>query len=345
MVITALGLEKRGHNVFLLSHPRSEINKALPDGIKLIEKKLGPSYNPAMIVYLVLFIKRNNIDLIITNIDKEVAIGGIASRLTGIPNIRRVGREDDFNNRFRSKWCHLMLVNQCIAPCKSMIENALKRAPWLNKNQFKVIYNGRDIRQYSSDSILSLKNVFGIPPDKKILGITCQLTKKKYVDHLIEMFAEISGNYPDWVLVITGSGPEEKYLKNLASTLGIKSRVYFTGFTNDPMRVCSIYDIAFSVSKIEGFPNTVVEYMATGCSVIATDVGGIREIINNGVNGFIISFGNKQQLVDKTIQLIENDELRRQFSRLSLETIEKSFTEKNMILQLEKYLMEVINKR
>lgn len=345
MVKTALGLEARGHKVYLLSHPNSEINRSLPPGIRLIEKRLGPSYNPVMVCYLVFFIIRKKVDLIITNIDKEVAIGGIAARLTGIPNIRRAGREDDFNNRFRSKWCHKLLVDGCIVPCKTLIGNAFKRAPWLNHAQFKVIYNGRDIPEFSEEAKKEQRLAMGIDSGIKILGINSHLHRKKHVEHLIEAYAQIAHDFEDWALVIAGTGPEEQNLKRLVSESGLTENVFFAGFVENPMLVCSIFDIAFSVSKIEGFPNTIVEYMATGRPVIATDAGGVREIIRDGINGFVVPFGDQQALADRMVQLMTRAELRKQFSREAIKTVRESFTEKQMIDNLEKYLMGIVRRR
>ncbi|HDP68734.1 MAG TPA: glycosyltransferase family 1 protein [Candidatus Marinimicrobia bacterium] len=345
VVKTALALNKRGHHLYLLSHPKSKINKSLPLDIKLIEKRLGPSYNPVMIGYLVYFIITYKIDLIVTNIDKEVAIGGIAARLTGIPNIRRVGREDDFNNRFRSKWCHKLLVDSCIVPCQTLIRNARIRAPWLNPAQFKVIYNGRDISEFSPEIINLQRLRMGVNPGIKILGINSHLHRKKHVEHLIQAFARIAPDFKNWVLVIVGTGPEERNLRNLAIESRLTERIIFFGFVENPMLICSTFDIAFSVSKIEGFPNTIVEYMAMGRPVIATDVGGVREIIRDGINGFVVPFGDQRALVDRMVRLMTHEEMRQQFSREAIKTVRESFTEKQMIDDLEKYLKGIVKHR
>lgn len=344
MVKTAFGLEERGHKVYLLSHPNSEINQSLPLDIKLIEKRLGPSYNPVMIGYLVYFILSKSIDLIVTNIDKEVAIGGIAARLTGIPNIRRVGREDDFNNRFRSKWCHRVLVDSCIVPCQTLISNARRRAPWLKPTQFKVIYTGREVPEFPNE-VKNLQRLrMGIDPDKKILGINSHLHQKKHVEHLIHAFARIAPDFKNWVLVIVGTGPEERNLRNLAIESRLTERIIIFGFVENPMLICSTFDIAFSVSKIEGFPNAIVEYMATGRPVIATDVGGVREIIRDGINGFVVPFGDQRALVDRMVRLMINEEMRQQFSREAIKTVRESFTEKQMINDLEKYFKGIVKR-
>ena len=73
-------------------------------------------YNPAAILFLMRLIRTRDIQLIVTNIEREVITGGIAARLTNIPNIRRVGREDDFNEKLKVKWHHRLLVGQGTRP-------------------------------------------------------------------------------------------------------------------------------------------------------------------------------------------------------------------------------------
>lgn len=124
----------------------------------------------------------------------------------------------------------------------------------------------------------------------------------------------------------------------------LTERIIFFGFVENPMLICSTFDIAFSVSKIEGFPNTIVEYMATGRPVIATDVGGVREIIRDGINGFVVPFGDQRALVDRMVRLMTHEEMRQQFSREAIKTVRESFTEKQMINDLEKYFKGIVKR-
>ena len=88
---TALGLEARGHKVWIVSHPDSRFTVSAPPGVRIIPKRLGMDYNPVMILFMARLIKKSHIDLVVTNIQKEITVGGCAARLTGIPSIRRIG--------------------------------------------------------------------------------------------------------------------------------------------------------------------------------------------------------------------------------------------------------------
>ncbi|MCK4359888.1 MAG: glycosyltransferase family 4 protein [Candidatus Cloacimonetes bacterium] len=335
MIKTASGLEKKGHKVWILSHPDSKLNKNLPGNIRIISKKLGADYNPLMIVYLIYFIKNNKIELLVTNIEKEISIGGFAAKICGIPNIRRVGNDNDFFDRFKTKFNHNFYVTHSIVPCDAIKDKLKQQAEWLNMEEFTTIYNGRNPHCFIEEETIKRKKEIGLRKEDKIIGITSQLTNIKCIDQLIKAFANISKKNPEWKLVITGEGPERKNLEKLTSEINLNNTI-FAGFTAKPILTASIYDIAVLTSEIEGFPNSIVEYFAAGKPVIATDVGGVNEIITDNFNGFLIPSG-EIDLLSKKLEILMNDEkLRKKFSANALITLNKKFTEDIMIEKLEK---------
>lgn len=340
MVKSARGLRAKGHKVLILSHPDSKLNKTISDKEFLIEKRLGPTFNPLMIINLCTLIRKNKIDLVVTNIDKEIGIGGIAARICGIPNIRRIGRENDFNSKLRTRLTHELLVSNCIVPCNNITDQLISNYSWLKREQFTTIYNGRNLSETDQNKIERQKSEWGVLKEEKIIGITCQLTGVKHVHHLIEAYNNISAKYPQWRLVISGEGPESKRLKNLAREYGLENKIIFPGFTSDPVFTASCYDIAVSTSKYEGFPNTVVEYFAAKKPVVSTDVGGVKEIMEDGVNGFLIPFGEIKMLEKRIADLIRDPQLMLNFSNKTAETLQKKFTEDIMIERLEQYFKD-----
>lgn len=339
---TAIGLGKRGHRVWVLSHPRGKFHEIASHEVSCIPKKLGMDYNPFIISFLVKLIKSRQIDLVVTNIEKEVIAGGIAARLCGIPNIRRVGREDDFNKRFKVKWRHRLLVDHCIAPCRLVRDHAVKRAGWLNADQFTVIYNGRNCRRFSTKQIMDQRKRWGIAEETCVIGVTSQLSKSKGIDGLVRVFQVIAGVFPDCRLVITGEGPEKEKLAKLAKELGIGQKIVFAGFSEDPMRSSAGYDIAVSNSRFEGFPNNVVEYFAAERPVVTTDAGGVNEMAKHGENALLIPCSDDSRLYESIVALIQDLPMRTRLGRNAAETIRNGFSEDIMIDRLETFFLECI---
>jgi len=341
---TALRLEEKGHTVWILAHPNGRFIKSASKSLKLLPKKLGMDYNPAMIYFITRFIKKNRIDLVVTNIEKEVIAGGISARICSIPNIRRVGREDDFNEKFKVKWHHRLLVDRCIVPCDLVRDNAMKRAKWLDGSQFTTIYNGKNCRQFSADEIEQQRKQWGCSDRHLIVGVTSQLSKSKGIDRLILVFQKIAKIYPETRLVITGEGKQKESLERLAREIDPSERIIFSGFSPDPFRVAAGYDIAVSNSRFEGFPNNVVEYFAAGKPVVTTNAGGVAEMVKHEENALLIPYDDDAQLYDKIIMLIENQELRKKLGQNAIKTIEKGFSEDIMIEKLEEMFKKSIKR-
>ena len=340
---TAVGLEKLGHTVWIVAHPNSRFVKSASSQLKLVVRKLGMDYNPLTIRFLVQFIKTHQIDLLVTNIEKEVIVGGIAARICGIPNIRRVGREDDFNEKFKVKWHHRLLVDHCIVPCDQVRDNSIKRSPWLCPEQFTTIYNGRNVKRFSNDEIRMQRKAWGFyGGDELIIGVTTQLAKVKGLDHLIHVFHQILRHYPDAYLVITGEGKDQPVFEKLAEELEISSHVIFTGFSLNPMLADAAYDIAVSNSFFEGFPNTIAEYFAVGKPVVTTDAGGTGEMVKDGVNALMIPCGDDAGLYRSLMQLIKNEALRVKLCKNAMETIQQGFSGDIMLENLERLFEKMI---
>lgn len=122
------------------------------------------------------------------------------------------------------------------------------------------------------------------------------LRPEKGFDLLIEAFANVSSRHPEWSLTIWGEGPDRKGLEALKRDLRIDDRVRLPGVTREPLSRLVASDLFVLSSRVEGFPNVLVEAMAVGLPVIATDVGAVPEVIRNGLDGLIVRPGDVRAL-------------------------------------------------
>jgi glycosyltransferase involved in cell wall biosynthesis len=338
---TALALENRGHRVVVVAHPEGRF-ATVAGGLQVIPRKLGMDYNPLAILFLARLIQRLHIQLVVTNIEKEVIAGGIAARMTRIPNVRRVGREDDFNEKLKVKWHHRLLVDRCIVPCDRVRENAMKRAGWLDAAQFTTIYNGKNARDFSKKDRLHRRRRWGVAEEDFVVGVTSQLSVQKGIDRLIEVFEELNRRGPErpLYLVIHGEGKERERLQQMVQARGLSNRVVFAGFTADPVAAAAAYDIAVSPSIFEGFPNSVVEYFAAGRPVVTTDAGGVTEMAVHGENALVVPVGADRRLRNAIEELIHDRSLRERLGSNARRTIDQGFSEDHMIDRLECFFKE-----
>lgn len=152
--------------------------------------------------------------------------------------------------------------------------------------------------------------------EKRIVAVG-RLSAQKNHSLLLRAFASFAGNHGDYVLEIYGRGELERELRELASGLGIGEKVIFKGFSRQVLsdiRTAAMYVLS---SDYEGISNSMLEAMALGVPVIATDcpIGGSRMYIKNGVNGFLTPVGDAEAMASAMGRLADEPELAGQFGR------------------------------
>lgn len=174
-------------------------------------------------------------------------------------------------------------------------------------NKIKVIPN-------SINSTI-LGSIIGKRTNKEIVSMA-RLTPQKNQRLLIEAFAEISREYPDYRLIIYGEGPLRQELTNLVVSKGLSEKVALPGFTSDVIEVFNHASMFVMTSDHEGMPNALAEAIAMGVPSISTDCGGggARELIDDGINGFLVPCRDLKSLVSAMKKIISNPNMATQFS-------------------------------
>jgi len=339
---TALALEGRGHHCFIVAHPDGMFVKKADQTLSITSRKFGFDYNPIIILFFVKFIKKHKVDLVVANIEKEIIAGGIAAKLCGIPLLRRVGNEGDFKKRLKYKLHHKLLVDHTLTISKFTKQESLKKVDWVEAGKFSVIYHGRDFKNFNSYDVLKEKKKNGVGKSKFVLGVTGRLDKGKGIEDIIRAFKYLLADYPFLNLVITGEGKDEQGFKELASSLSVESSIFFTGFTKNPMLRAAIYDLALTYTYFEAIPNSLFEYLAVGCATISSRIGGIPELIEDGVNGLLVEAKSPIKLAERIALLIEDKEQRISLSKKAEQTMKNKFSEKIMIDNVEKLYIKLV---
>lgn len=196
-----------------------------------------------------------------------------------------------------------------------------------------VVFQTKDAQRYFSKDIQK-KSVIIFNPlkrglkakkgeHKEILFTVGRLEKQKNQEMLIRAFKKVSEVFPEYKLWIFGTGSEENSLKQEAKNLGLSNKITFKGVSAKWHEEVENADIFILPSNYEGMPNSLMEALALGKICISTDcpIGGPRELIRNGENGFLIRTGNQEDLEEKIIYSIKN---REKLSALRNQAIEDS---------------------
>ena len=184
-----------------------------------------------------------------------------------------------------------------------------------------------------------LMDQLGIPLDHQIIGIVAHFSKKKGHKYLLKAFSQI--NNKKLTIVLCGEGKLEKKLKKLCVKLNINQRVIFVGFQKDIYNMYKLFNILILPSiKGEGLPLSVLEAMSMGIPVIASSISGLKEIIDDGINGYLVPPKNIEYLKDKINYLINDKSLQNTFGTNGKYKITSQFTIQNNALRI----LQIYNK-
>ena len=173
--------------------------------------------------------------------------------------------------------------------------------------KFTVIHSGVDLTAFSNARInaLAMREKLGISPEAFVVGTAGRLTPIKGQKYLLEAAAIISPRKPDLFFVFLGDGELASELSKMASSRGIKN-VMFLGWRQDVPEVMSTFDIFVLPSLNEGMGKVLVEAMALGKPIVASDVGGIPDLVIHNHNGLLVPPADVEGLVNSINELLHD---------------------------------------
>lgn len=274
------------------------------EGVKIHTFSEGGSvYSPKHIFRLYRFLKKNKFDVIHTHNTAPQIFAAIVSVLV---SLKLVTTEHNTTNRRRNwKWYKMVdrwmysRYSQVICISKGT-ENNLRNYINEHTNKCITIYNGVDIRKYEK-----AKPTHANPEKKNIITMVAAFRPQKDQDTLIKAFSILPK--AKYILWLVGDGVRRKQLETLVEEKGLTHVVKFWGIRQDVADILMSSDIAVMSSHYEGFGLTAVEGMAAGKPFIASDVDGLREIVEGA--GLLFQQGNNKQLASIILELTNNIDL------------------------------------
>ncbi|MCS7124306.1 MAG: glycosyltransferase family 4 protein [Candidatus Bathyarchaeota archaeon] len=218
----------------------------------------------------------------------------------------------------------------------------------VSANKVHVIYNGVDINKFKpTDEKDKVKREMGFVDDKVVLYVG-RLYRRKGLRTLLKAVPFILRKIKDVKFVISGKGfrNEEKELRVLASKLKVEKNVFFLGYTPDDKlpKLYQAAEVFVLPSVYEGMPFTLLEALASGLPVVATNVGGIPEVVNHGENGLLVKSQDLQGLVEGILYLLENPDFAHEMGLSGRKTVEKNFSWQKVARQVLEVYNEVLAK-
>ncbi len=296
---------------------------------------------------LVHIFRRERPDVAHLNSSKAGGIGGLAARIAGVKNIiftsHGLAFDEDRNIFARAliwfaTWSTFLLSHKVITISKDNFQRA-KHLPFCAK-KIHLAHNGLNtisfLSREESRAELSKKMHATPPADIPWIGMLNELTRNKNVSAVIRAASILKQKGLDFIICMIGDGEERKHLEKLIADEKLTDKIHLVGFIPEGYRHLKAFDI-FALSSIkEGLPYVLLEAGQAGCAVVASNIAGIPDIIDNNVSGFLTDPKNTKDIAEKLEKLITNEQLRKNLGEQLKKKVEKDFSLKTMVEQTGK---------
>jgi glycosyltransferase involved in cell wall biosynthesis len=284
-------IEERGYKVYYLSN------------IELIN-----AFRPSILFRLVRILKEHRIDLLHCHVHKPTFYGVMAAKMAGTPvvlsHVHGLGR----SGNFRRKLTNFLVSRKCnriIAVADSVKEDILRNNWRMPSEKVSVLANSVDYARFADVSTCKqeARRMLGLPTDAFVFGTVGRLARTKGLTYLIEAFPIVKEEIPSAELVLLGNGPCREELERQASKIRSGDSIRFLGHRERIEQLYQAMDVFILSSVAEGMPRAILEAMAAGVPCIATQVGGIPEILPNRDVGRLVPARDADALAASMIEL------------------------------------------
>lgn len=346
----AAGLRKKGYEVGItcLFREGALAEEARGEGIPLVCLNLPYRWGPATFLSLRQWLLARRPDILHTYLFGFHFFAGLPARLLKVPVIVSSRREIAGWQKKRHRMLESLgnfFVDRVVCCSKAVEEWTLKKE-YIQPERLVTLHNGVDMTRFNP----SLKNPgfrrnLGIPVNAFVVGTVANIAIEKGYPYLLEAAEQILRENPRLWFLFVGFGPLEKEMKERARQIKGCEQIIFSGARSDIPELMREMDLFVLASIREGFPNVLLEVMAMGKPVVATDVGGIPELIESGTDGLLVPAKNGEALAEALRSLLKDPEKAGALGRSGQEKIRNHFSLDRMVEQYEALYLSLLREK
>jgi glycosyltransferase involved in cell wall biosynthesis len=297
------------------------------------------------------FMRARRIDLLYCNSIRALLLAGIGARIAGVPSLWYV--KGELANGLLDR-IGFRLANRILFFCAANRDDKYPALVRKFSRKIGILRIGIDpevLRQVEQTDTSALRRELDIREDRINAVILAQLYPPKGQHLVLERLREIVNAVPQLRLYLVGDPVLKEYdsyrreLEQMVDAAGLRDHVVFTGWRSDALPILTTMDFLIHPSLAEGFGRAVLEAMALGLPVVASAVGGLREIIRDGENGFLVTPGDSATLADRIIRLARERELRERFGREARREVYANYLIADKMLELQNIWAGMVRRR
>ncbi len=343
-----LGLSRRGHRVTLACTPGSILKeRAERAGLDVVGVDLRSELNPIAIARLSLLGWRRHADVIHAHRAHAHSLGLLAAIITRRPFVvsRRVSFRPKDNLGSRLKYCS-RAVTKIVAVSRAVKDVLVDYG--VESERIAVVYSGSDPSRYRSDLDGSaVREELGIPRDVPLVGKIANFYHGwKGHDTFLAAARAVAAEMPDARFVLVGHKTDTEKMRAMVEDAGLTDRVSLAGYRTDVPFVIAALDVSVNSPRSgEGLSGAVRESLACGCPVVATDVGGNRELVRNGETGLLVPPEDPGALARAILDLLRDRLLAERLAGAGARFVRENLTPQRMIDETERLYRDILNGR
>jgi L-malate glycosyltransferase len=280
------------------------------------------------------YLRGRGVNILHSHRYKENLLGACLARHCHVPFVVRTqhGGLEPFGGLHHLKQALIRQLDQAVAryatdrviSISDELRNHLVR--FVNPDKIVTIHNGIDTSQvHTTLTMAEAKRRLAIPESCRVLGVAARLEPIKRLDIFLAAADQIATQLPHTRFVIAGEGSEQSRLRELARTSQLHGRVLFLGHRSDIYDVLRAFDLFVICSDHEGMPMALLEALWLGVPVVARRVGGVPEVIQDGVNGILVEPAEPAALAKACIQVLQDEERQRYLALAGTNLVKEKF--------------------
>jgi glycosyltransferase involved in cell wall biosynthesis len=335
-----LGLSREAFRPLLACQPESRIGEeARKRDLPVATVKMRGNFDPLAVGRLWSLIHRHSVDIVHTHSSADSWMASTAARLS--PRRPKVVRTRHLNASFNVRQIYTLMADRVVTVGGATREYMI-REKGIPADRVITIPTGVDLSVFDPERVPGdLREELGIPAGAPVFGTVSVFRRLKGHQYLLEATGEILRAVPEAKLLLAGEGPQEKNIRNQIEELGIGRAIFLAGFRDDIPKILNTIDVFVFPSLQEALGTAILEALAMRKAVVASRVGGIPEIVEEGKTGFLVDPGKPAAIAEKVILLLKNPGLRRELGDRGRRFVEAQYDNRLMIRRLEALYREL----
>ena len=348
VLLLSRGLRERGHHVVVACPPGSALaEKASKEGLSVEPVRMRGEWDLKAVHDLYRIMRRHRIEVVNTHKPKPHTLALLAAFLARVPVVVATRRVSFPLRRHLFRWLKWVGgVNKIIAVAKKVKEGLVRSG--VPEEKVVTIYGAIDTKRFHPGAAdASIRHEFGLDEQTPVVGKVADYRSWKGYEVFLEAAALILSENPQ--VRFFAIGKETGYyaqMQNTARRLGIERQVVFTGFREDVERFYRVMSVSVNCATAgEGLPGVLRESLAMEVPVVATDVGGSREVVADGETGFLVPPRDPKALAQAILRLLRDPKLRTTMGRNGRKRVEERFSVEAMVTRTEALYQEALNEQ